>query len=239
VPLAITGFPARYLVAEEAAMATGPGDEPTAAGRDRLRAGHAGREQVIGTLQAAFVQGMLTKDEFDLRVGQALAARTYAALAALTADLPAGLAAAQPPEPARAQGGEPVPRPGRVFTAGTVVYAGVWLVAFALPDSGPDHDSSAGIALVTTATFFYIFFALMFGTQILSDWLDKRSGRQLPRGPAPGAGGQASRRPPSAGPGRQLPPADPGHRHTGEAAPIRRPRPPRRGHFLRRQYATN
>jgi hypothetical protein len=46
---------------------------------------------VIGTLKAAFVQGRLVRDEFDLRVGQALAPRTYAELAALTADLPAGL----------------------------------------------------------------------------------------------------------------------------------------------------
>jgi Domain of unknown function (DUF1707) len=219
-------------------MTTGPGDERAAAGRDRLRAGHADREQLIEALQAAFVAGMLAKDEFDLRVGQALASRSCPELATLTADLPAGLAGAQPPKPAQGRGEGRVPRLGLVFTAGTVAYTGVWLVAFALPDSGPDHDSSAGVALVTMATFFYIFFALMFGTQILSDWLDKRSGRQLPRGPAPGAGGQASRRPPSAGRGGQLPPADPGHRHTGEAAPIRR-RPPRRGHFLRRQYATN
>ena len=33
--------------------------------------------------------GLLTKDEFDLRVGQALASRTYADLGALTADIPA------------------------------------------------------------------------------------------------------------------------------------------------------
>ena len=71
----------------------GPGDGLEAAGRGHLRASHADREQVIGTLKAAFVQGRLTKDEFDLRVGQTLAARTYAELAALTADLPAGLAA--------------------------------------------------------------------------------------------------------------------------------------------------
>jgi hypothetical protein len=85
-------------------MATGPGDEPVGAGRDRLRAGHADREQVIGTLKAAFVQGMLAKDEFDARVSQAFASRTCAELAAVTADLPAGLAAAasaRPPAPAR------------------------------------------------------------------------------------------------------------------------------------------
>ena len=75
----------------------GPGDELGAAGRGHLRASHADREQVIGTLKTAFVQGMLAKDEFDLRVGQTLASRTYADLAAVTADLPAGLAAAPPP----------------------------------------------------------------------------------------------------------------------------------------------
>jgi hypothetical protein len=69
-----------------------------------LRASHADREHVIGTLQAAFVQGRLGRDEFDLRVGQALASRTYADLAALTADLPAGLIAAEPSyRPARAR----------------------------------------------------------------------------------------------------------------------------------------
>jgi hypothetical protein len=46
------------------------------------------REQVLDALKAAFVQGRLTKDEFDQRVGQVLAA--YAELDALTADIPAG-----------------------------------------------------------------------------------------------------------------------------------------------------
>ncbi len=82
------------------------GDEMAAgaAGRGGLRASHADREQVIDTLKAAFVQGVLAKDEFDLRVGQTFASRTYAELAAVTADLPAEPTAAQPPEPARAQG---------------------------------------------------------------------------------------------------------------------------------------
>jgi DNA-binding transcriptional ArsR family regulator len=75
---------------------------PAAVGRGHLRACHADREQVIGVLKAAFVQGRLGTDELNARVGQALAARTYADLATLTADLPAGLAAAEPPyQPAR------------------------------------------------------------------------------------------------------------------------------------------
>src|SRR5487761_1836985 len=81
----------------EAPSMTGPADE--IAGQSRFRASHADREQVVGALQAAFVQGRLTTDELDERVGQALAARTYADLAALTADLPAGPERAPAPVP--------------------------------------------------------------------------------------------------------------------------------------------
>jgi hypothetical protein len=65
---------------------------------------------VIDVLKAAFVQGRLTKDEFDLRIGQALASRIYADLAALTADVPAGPARARPPEPARESDSVPAPK---------------------------------------------------------------------------------------------------------------------------------
>jgi len=67
-----------------------------AAGGDRLRAGHADREHVVEALKDAFVQGQLTRNELDMRVGQALAARTGAELAALTADVPVGPAVARP-----------------------------------------------------------------------------------------------------------------------------------------------
>jgi hypothetical protein len=66
-----------------------------AAGHGRLQASHADREQAIEMLKAAFVQDRLTKEEFDLRVGQAFTARTNAQMAALTADLPAGLIMAE------------------------------------------------------------------------------------------------------------------------------------------------
>jgi hypothetical protein len=63
---------------------------------------------VLDVFKAAFVQGLLTKDEFDMRVGQALVSRTYAELAALTADIPPGLVAAQPlRKPAQAQAPHP------------------------------------------------------------------------------------------------------------------------------------
>jgi len=74
-------------------MTTGPGDEKAAGGlgRGHLRASRADRERVIAALKAAFIQGRLTNDEFDSRVGRALGSRTYAELAALTADIPAGV----------------------------------------------------------------------------------------------------------------------------------------------------
>ena len=70
-------------------MMTGPQTEMTAgmAAHGRMRASYTDREQMIDVLKAAFVQGRLTKDEFDARIGQAFAARTYADLAAV---IPAG-----------------------------------------------------------------------------------------------------------------------------------------------------
>ena len=44
--------------------------------RSHLRASHADREQLIGTLKTAFVQGRLTEDELDARVDLAYASRT-------------------------------------------------------------------------------------------------------------------------------------------------------------------
>jgi Domain of unknown function (DUF1707) len=79
-------------------MATGPGDAMAApaGGRGRMRASDADREQVIDAVKAAFVQGRLTKDELDARVGQAFTSRTYAELAAVTADIPAVPTGARP-----------------------------------------------------------------------------------------------------------------------------------------------
>jgi len=166
---------------------TGP-QEPAAADGGRLRAGHADREQVIATLKAAFVQGMLAKDEFDLRVGRAFASRTYAELAAVTADLSVGPAAAQPPQPVPARGEARIPRPGRVLTVATMLYAAAWPVAFALPVRGPEHESAAGLGLVFWSSIAYLIVLLFAGAQLLADRQDKRSGRQPPGRPALGGG---------------------------------------------------
>jgi hypothetical protein len=73
--------------------------EPGARAAAGLRASRADRERVIDLLKAAFAQGRLDRDEFDARIGQALASRTYGELAAVTAGLPAELTAALPRRP--------------------------------------------------------------------------------------------------------------------------------------------
>jgi hypothetical protein len=157
------------------------GDEMAARAGDggRLRASHADREQVIGTLKAAFVHGVLGKDEFDLRVGQTFASRTYADLAAVTADIPAGLSLAQPPEPTRVQ--QPLLRPGRVIRAASVVYAGVW-VALILSPLG--NDLRLAFAVAWTTTLAYLGTLLVTAAAILELRREKRSGGQLPPGPS-------------------------------------------------------
>ena len=79
------------------------------------------------------MQGRLAKGDFDLRISQAFAARTYAELAAARAGIPAGLTTPNPPAPARARCRQPVMRPGRVALAATVLYAGVWVYAILFP----------------------------------------------------------------------------------------------------------
>ena len=155
---------------------SGPGDPVSASeGRSHgdLRASQPDRERAIGTLKAAFVQGMLAKDEFGLRLGQAFASRTYTELAAATADLPAMPIAAEPPKPAPAQGEPRIPRPRIVLTVATVVYAAVWPVVFLLPKDG-EGDPQGGLALVMLASFFYVILLLLIGTPILADWLNDR-----------------------------------------------------------------
>jgi hypothetical protein len=173
---------------------------------------------VVGVLKAAFVQGRLTKDELDLRVGQALASRTYVELAAITADLPAGLPEPRPPRqtaPARPRS------PERTAAVAAFVSLAVALLMVAV-FVGPGNILES---LSILAVFVLPLFSLPLGGLVmLHSWLEKRSRGQLPQGPAPGPGGPASSRLPSAGLGRQLPPAGHGQRPGAEVVPIRRAR---------------
>ncbi|HEY6310073.1 MAG TPA: DUF1707 domain-containing protein [Streptosporangiaceae bacterium] len=82
-------------------MSIEPGSHAGAAiaGRGHLRCSTLDREQVVEVLKAAFVQDRLSKDEFEARIGRALAVLTCAELAAVIADIPAGLVGARPARP--------------------------------------------------------------------------------------------------------------------------------------------
>jgi hypothetical protein len=199
----------------EAPMSTESGHEKAAgaAAHGHFRASHADREQVIETLKAAFIQGRLTKDELELRVGQTLASRTYAELAALTGDIPAGATAARPPRtPARARR-----KTAKVATCVGLALALIAAAVFSGPGDGAER-------LVWLAIFFLPVGGLAIGGLLLfHSWLENRARRQLPQGPAGSRGGPASQRAAPVTRAGTLPPIGQAPPHTAEAAPRRRP----------------
>ena len=55
-----------------------------------MLAAAADRERTMDVLKAAFGEGRITKEEFDLRASRTMSARTYAQLGSVVADLPSG-----------------------------------------------------------------------------------------------------------------------------------------------------
>jgi hypothetical protein len=105
-----------------------PGSEhqggAAAGGWGGFRASHADRDHVIDMLKAAFVQGRLSKDEFDLRVSQAFGSRTWAGLDALTRDIPTLARVARAPGRCH--------RPGRAIPVFVTAIASIGLLLLAL-----------------------------------------------------------------------------------------------------------
>jgi len=181
-------------------VATGPEDS-AAAGRGQLRAGDADREQAIDTLKAAFVHGHLTKDELEVRAGQALAARTYADLAALTADIPPRppaarptlLPAARPARPPAPVRRRPLARAAAKSGSCLIIGAAamwVWTLLVSgdgdyggVPGANPPHESWAGLALLLA--FVAVCTAIgIVGTAVVTSLEQRRSGGQLPPRPS-------------------------------------------------------
>jgi hypothetical protein len=205
-----------------------PGDEIAAdvGGGSHLIASQAGREQVLGALKAAFVQGRLTKDEFDQRVGQALA--TYAELDALIADIPAGPIEPQPSEAVRESHNR------KVIQRGTAAGAGVSMAfTAALVVVGGGGPVVGAVAVPLVGLFVAV---LLAGLLTLLSWvLEKGSSRQPSQGRPPGPSGKVSQRPASADSAKSPPQIPRGPGHTAEAArsplpwsPMRRLRSPHR-----------
>jgi hypothetical protein len=167
---------------------TGP-EDPAAAGRDRLRAAHADREQVIGTLKDAFVHGRLTKDELDTRTGQALSARTCADLAALTADIPAAdipaaAGPARPPAPARRR---PLARAAAGSGACLIIAAAaIWAHPLLDPGARPTPYDWAAKLLFLAFLAAVVAAPAILAYGVAASWELRRSRGQLPPGPGPG-----------------------------------------------------
>lgn len=190
---------------------------PADSGRGRLRASHADREQVVGTLKAAYVHGLVTKDEFDARVSQTFASRTYAELALVTADIPAGLAAAPPPlRPGPAKANPPAQAnlaPGERAMIGTGLLAALALVVALLAGGavgGLLALGGLGSAFVS---------AFLLGAQVRSSRRNSPSGGHQPPQRAAHSGPRAGRPAASAPPAQQLPdPGRPRRRSHADAA---------------------
>jgi len=184
------------------------------------------------------VQGRLDRDEFDLRVGRALASRTYADLTALTADItPARLTRARPLGPAR-ESANKKKKAVAALSCATLAYPGLMVALPPIPDGSP-------FAVAVMVVMFVLFGAVATGWLLLLHvWLGERAGRRSAQGLPPGGGGEASRSLAPADPAGQLPQVDRDPWQAAEAAPIRRPRPalpswrtPNRRRPLGRRYA--
>jgi len=167
-------------------VATGPADQtagaPDGYSYGRMRTSRAEREQAIGTLKVAYVQGRLTRDELDERLGRALAPLTHAELAALTGDLPDGLATAGQPRGADRDMARP--REGNRAEARVLatLVAGVMLVALIGNGIGSPLHVLAIVLLLSP-----VWMLALGGVLLLHSRPGDRDAKRLPPGP-PGAG---------------------------------------------------
>jgi len=145
-----------------------PGTQMAAAtaGRGRLRTSRADREQAIEVLKAAFVQGRLTKDEFEARIDRTLTSRTYAELAAVTADIPAGLT-----DTHRVRESQPPRRPARTrarVSMNTAVTAGAFVaIATNIAVVGA-LAAGNGVAVIAVVAFFAVAAVVAIGAMLVA-----------------------------------------------------------------------
>ncbi len=150
-------------MAETVSGAEAGGAQENAMARGPLRASRADRERVVDTLKVAFAQDRLARDEFDARVSQALAARTYADLAAAVAGLPAEQPATRPPHrTSRPQVGN-----GAKWAISGLITPAVLAAALAA-DSLPGDRGYALVALIAACCYFIYW--LSAGADMLWEW---------------------------------------------------------------------
>ena len=148
-----------------------------AAGQGLLRTSRADREHVVGVLQVAFVQGRLTQDEFEDRVGQTLTSRTYAQLSAVTANLPAWLIGSQLPRMPAV-----VPDKRSMSGAAKVLLAGLVGLAVAVAAMALSVLTNSPLGLVGSAAA-VVLMSVVVGTAMIEAW-DHQHDRRRFRLPA-------------------------------------------------------
>lgn len=106
------------------------------------RAGDTDRDAAAATLREAFAEGRITQSEFEYRLDQVHAARTYGELAPITADLPAhapALPQSQMPDAKAAKRRRDL-RAGWVSWLGvSVIVNVVWLASWVAGGDSPGY----------------------------------------------------------------------------------------------------
>jgi hypothetical protein len=176
-----------------------------------MRVSDADRERAVDALKAAYVYGLVTKDEFDERVSQTFTSRTLAELALVTGDIPAGLAAAPatvtpPPVKATPPAGANLGAGGRAVIAAAVLAVLAFVAAFFA------GNPAAGVcALVAAGSGVAGLFVA--AAQILGSRRGERPGGQLPPRGAIGTRQGVGQRP-HTGQARRRGPADAARSHS-------------------------
>ena len=137
--------------------------------RDRMRVADADRELVAGRLQSAHAEGRLELAEFDERVRQAWAARTYGELDRLTADLPSGGLAPRAVTPRTA----PVDEPSKGGKGGRRAVVAAWLSVSLI------NLLIWAVVSLSTLEWIYpwwIWVAGPWGAVLLAGWITERAG---------------------------------------------------------------
>ncbi len=142
--------------------------------QDRMRAADTDRERVAEELRSAHAEGRLDLTEYDERVQQAWAARTYGELGALTADLPQAQRPAAPVAHQEVQQSHGQHRQGRGGRAAVAALAGasvinllIWVI----------------VSLATLSWIYpwWIWVAGPWGAVLLAGWIGERA--RAPRPP--------------------------------------------------------
>jgi hypothetical protein len=138
--------------------------------RNQMRAADGDRERVAEQLRSAHAVGRLDLTEYDERVQQAWAARTYGELEVLTADLPQAQSAAAPVTRGEARSSGRQQHHGRGRRAAVATWASASAINLVI----------WGVVSLTTLSWVYpwwIWVAGPWGAMLLAGWLSRRSDR--------------------------------------------------------------